>query len=92
MIDPVLVDPHDLFFTWSPWSISISSCSISWVSLSREPAREYGDSVCPRGPGCSVSRVSLSKEPTQEYEASVCPRGPCCSVARVSMSKEPIQE
>ena len=31
-------------------------CSVSRVSLSIEPTREYGASVCPRGPGCSVSR------------------------------------
>ena len=44
-------------------------CSVSRVSLSIEPTREYGASVCPRGPGCSVSRVSLSIEPTREYGA-----------------------
>ena len=66
VIDPVLVDPHDLFFTWSHWSYWYSGCSISWVS----PLREDGASACPRDPGCSESQVSLRHEPSQGSRAS----------------------
>ena len=65
MIDSVLIDPHDhlagvIGLHW------YSSCSMYWLTVSREPAQEYGASACPRGPGCSVSQVSLSIEPTQD--------------------------
>ena len=65
-----------------------SSCFISQVFLSREPAFEYGASACPRGPGFSVSRVSLSIEPTREYGASQY-KQLSCSMATVTLFIDP---
>ena len=66
------------------------SCSISRVSLSREPAQEYGTSACPIGPGCSISPVSLSRGPARDYRASVGPRGPGCSISPVPLPSGPV--
>ena len=66
------------------------SCSISRVSLSREPAQEYGTSACPIGPGCSISPVSLSRGPARDYRASLCPRGPGFSISPVPLPSGPV--
>ena len=66
------------------------SCSISRVSLSREPAQEYGTSACPIGPGCSISPVSLSRGPARDYRASLCPRGPGFSMSPVPQPSGPV--
>ena len=56
-IDPVLVDHHDLFFTWSHWSILHGILAAPYLGVS--PLREDGASICPIDPVCSVSRVFL---------------------------------
>ena len=47
-------------------SYSPEVLSLYWflaVSLVREPDREYGASVCPRGPGCSACPINTLGAP-----------------------------
>ena len=82
-IDPVIVDPHDLFFARSHWSILVFwLLHILGVSIERR----WSFHMCPgypRAPGCSVSRVSLLHAPSRKSRASCA-----CSRSLVSPLRE----